>query len=139
MKHILIIIVSLLFGCESDSMNEKQVEIIGIWKLDEVTNSWSMDKTPAADLDYEEYYEFRADSTVRKYRSDGEEALGTFTVKELSDGRYFEISYNDPDTELKESCSENEFLKIEDDKLKGGSLPCDGPGLSYIKITSSKE
>ena len=107
-------------------------ELKGTWKFSKMVASWGNQETPAADFDYQEFYEFSADGTFRKYRSSGESDSGTYEVKDLSDGKYIITTYTEGAT-LPVSCTPGqEALKIEENGvLYGGALPCDGPALYY--------
>jgi len=140
MKTLIYLSIFTLMACETDNDRDMQDSALtGRWQLVEVISGWTNETTPASTLDYKEYYDFGADSTVRKYRNTGEEALGNYTVEDKSDGIYIKIIYNDPTTDLKATCGEHEFLRWEKGKLYGGSLPCDGPGLNYEKIVRTDE
>ena len=117
-----------------------QDTITGRWELAEVIAGWTGKVTPASGLDYRQYLVFYEDGTFLKTRSNGQSASGTYTTKELSDGVYVEIAYNDANTTLLESCSALEYLRLEENnRLMGGSLPCDGPGLAYTKTGSTSD
>jgi len=133
MRTLIIAIFAMALGCDSGE-NEQNDGLTGTWKLTEVVSGWTNTTTPASELDYEEFYQFKSNKRMKKLRSTGEEAEGTYEVKELSDGTYIEIIYDNPDNDLKESCGGNEFLRVTDGQLQGGSLPCDGPGLTYEKV-----
>ncbi|MTI22617.1 hypothetical protein E1176_16415 [Fulvivirga sp. RKSG066] len=132
MKYLIVAIFIMTLGCDSEEEAQGDA-ITGTWKLSEVVSGWTNEVTPADKLDYAEFYDFKANGKVKKYRSDGKSVEGTYTVEEKSDGTYIEVEYTDVNNELKESCGGNEFLRIEENQLKGGSLPCDGPGLTYVK------
>lgn len=126
-------------SCDKEEPEQQSGEVVGQWQLKEVVSGWTNQTTDASELGYEEFYEFRPDSTMRKFRSNGASASGIYSIQNLSDGKYLEVVYDDEKTDLKESCGGNEFLKIENGNLFGGSLPCDGPGLNYVKVESKKE
>ncbi len=129
-----------LFACELEKgmSVEDQSDIVGKWQLSEMISGWTAEVTPASQLDYNQYFIFNSDGTFLKNRSNGQSASGTYSIKELTSETYVEVTFNKPNSELLESCSSKEYLRLTDDhKLNGGSLPCDGPGLNYTKVWRS--
>lgn len=129
-------VILLISACASEKEGTMKGEdtITGRWELVEVIAGWTGKVTPASVLDYRQYLVFYEDGTFLKTRSNGQSASGTYTIKELSDGVYVEVAFNDENTTLLESCSGIEYLRLEKgNRLIGGSLPCDGPGLAYAK------
>ncbi|MEP2771153.1 MAG: hypothetical protein ABJH05_03325 [Fulvivirga sp.] len=140
MKYLILsILLVVTMSCDKEESEQQSSEIVGQWQLKEVVSGWTNQTTDASELGYEEFYEFRPDSTMRKFRSNGDAASGTYSIQTLSDGKYIEVVYDDENTKLRESCGGNEFLRVEKNQLMGGSLPCDGPGLNYVKVESTKE
>lgn len=107
--------------------------IIGRWHMTGMISGWVLSKTPASQLDYNEYYDFKANGTFLKNRSTVKEnATGKYIIRKLTDGTYMELIFDNKNSELHECLSENEWLKLDDDgKLNTGSLPCDGLGYQY--------
>lgn len=104
-------------GCDKEESEQQSGEVVGQWQLKEVVSGWTNQTTDASELGYEEFYEFRPDSTMRKFRSNGASASGIYSIQNLSDGKYIEVVYDDENTDLKESCGGNEFLRIENGNL----------------------
>lgn len=137
MKQLLILLLPFLFACKSNTIMQDD-GLTGRWKLTEILNPWTNETKPSSILEYQEFYEFGPDNSVKKFRTNGEEARGKYEYKEQDNGLHIEITYEDPRTPLKASCYEKEFITILDNQLKGGSMPCDGPGLTYEKVKNKK-
>lgn len=132
MKNIYLPFLLIIIACSSSDQSDNS--ITGKWELTSLTAGFSNNTMDADQLEYQEYYEFFDSGKFRKYRSTGQEASGSYEKEILSDGEYYKLVYNEGESHLKESCGENEFLKLENGTLNGGSLPCDGPGLTYSKF-----
>lgn len=132
----LFVLACTLLACSSSKdapmQNDTPNTIVGKWQLDRMVAGWTNTVTPGDQLDFESFYEFKADGTFRKYYSTGEEASGTYLQSQKEDGLYLELSYPSP-SDIIISCTPNqEYLQImESGELYGGALPCDGPGVYY--------
>ena len=83
---------------------------------------------------YTEIYEFNADSTFRKYRSDKWEAKGTYTSKYFSDDDYGIIAtYNNKELSYSKE-AQVYFRKVELDLLVESYMASDGPSYYYQRI-----
>ena len=138
MKILLILYLILtVVACQSNGVPEKSplpVSIEGTWKLHSMVSGWTNEKFSAETLEYEEFYIFKEDSTFTKYRTNGESADGTYSTGRNEDGFFVQTFYKE-ESSLRESCTVGrEYLRLgESGTLAGGSLPCDGPALYYVK------
>ena len=92
--------------------------------------------TTGEDMDWQEHYLLSSDSTFVKTRKTKDGSLqdsGTFSIINLSDGKYIEFNYQEKGV-LVGNCSNepSEVLRFESEtKLVGTWWACDGPGLFY--------
>jgi len=135
MKNILFIgaVFLISVGCQSDDTLEADNSLVGTWKLVELYNPWFDTIIPVTELNYTEYYDFRSDGTVKKYRSTNESIIGIYELIQQDDGKYIKIIYKNDRSTLITSCFETESLKILQTGLRGGAVECDGPGRIYKK------
>lgn len=110
------------------------------WKLIEMSGSIAnVPPSTGSDMAWQEYYILNSDSTFIKARETDNVVMqeaGTFTFKELSDGKYFELVYKS-DNDLIGNCTSEakELLKLNSEKkLTGTWWACDGPGLKYERV-----
>ncbi|MEM1336892.1 MAG: hypothetical protein AAF090_13605 [Bacteroidota bacterium] len=92
--------------------------------------------TTGEDMDWQEHYLLSSDSTfikTRKTKDGNLQDSGTFSIINLSDGKYIEFNYQEKSV-LVGNCSNepSEVLRLESEtKLVGTWRACDGPGLFY--------
>jgi hypothetical protein len=109
------------------------------WQLTTMYGQIPNSTTYGSDMEWQESYQLNSDRTFTKTRvRDGvlTEASGTFEFKDLTDGKFLELTYtsNSPiigscTVELKET-----FWVKSDKKMSGTWSNCDGPGLEYERI-----
>lgn len=141
MKYsIPILLIFVCLSCQTNALEEEQ----GLfklqnapqkWELISITSSWTNETTTVDDLDWNEFYILRPDSTFLKSReTDGNtiEATGTFTNVDSSDRPYLELLF-ETGGELRASCSQGkELLSYKRNTLINGSwVACDGPRMVY--------
>lgn len=91
-----------------------------------------------ADMEWQEHYILFVDNTFVKLRVINNRSIednGTFSIVELSDGKYIEFTYKEK-SELVGNCSNQakEFLRFESEtELVGTWWACDGPGMFYVR------
>ena len=94
----LLALTCTLLSCSSSKdapmQDESSNALVGKWQLDRMVAGWTNTVTPGDQLDFESYYEFRADGTFKKYYSTGEEASGTYQQQEKEDGTYLFSDYS---------------------------------------------
>ena len=142
-KNILIVFVSLVIiaSCSKDkSADLTSVELFGTWELTKMSSSWIDHETTGSDMDWQEFYMFKSDSTFSKSRDRNEQvstASGQFSIKKWHTGeKYIELSFNES-SDIVGSCYGNdreELYWIDKKKLASNWFACDGPGLEYLKV-----
>lgn len=134
-------ILVLFFACNDVQLKSGEQEPITVddqrWQLVRMSGSFANSATTGADMDWQESYALTAEGTFTKTRQEeGVEiqAVGTYQVVELSDGPYFEFTYNERST-LIGNCTGDltELLAFRENTLYGTWQACDGPGLEYKK------
>ncbi len=140
-KQILfLMIIGILFSCnKNDDGINLETEIIGNWKLIQMTGSIPNSETTGIEMEWQETYRLNADGTFEKSRDrDGviTEVSGTYNIIDLSDGKYLEFIFND-ESQIIGSCysglKEEMFIQSEN-TFSSTWRACDGPGLVYEKV-----
>lgn len=139
-------LVLLIFSCQSSDENITPVQIMGKWKLIQVSYTSMIAGQPDSTISppYEEILELRADSTFRRYRSTGYEATGTFSLRQygrdevgiLANFTDKTLSYHDLPDYRQFSYTEGQvyFRQVELDILVESYMASDGPSFYYQKI-----
>lgn len=140
MKNLIFIslLICSLFSCsEDDKFNFEQYP--QKWQLVKMTGQIPNSEVTGANMEWQESYMLNSDGTFTKYRERSgilTEASGTFAFKDLSGGKYLELTY-ESDNDIIGSCysepSESLWLKSKN-KLMGTWSYCDGPGLEYRRV-----
>ena len=92
--------------------------------------------TSGSDMEWQESYLLNSDGAFTKSRERNGviiEASGTFVFKDLTDGKYLELSY-ESNSVIIGSCTAGlkETLWVRSEKKMSGTWSyCDGPGLEY--------
>lgn len=130
----------LLFSnCQSNDQAHTAPQITGKWRLIKLEHGWTGKTILAQTLPYQEIYEFNADNTFRKYRTDGWVATGTYAKKQLEEQNYFEAAFEKQD--LSSGCTAGKayLQQLESDLLIEDNLACDGPKLYYQRVKDEEE
>ncbi len=134
-------ITIFIVACNDVQLDQEEHRDISVedqqWKLVRMTGSTMNSETTGADMEWQETYSLSEDGTFIKTRVvDGStfQALGTYQVIDLSDGTYFEFSYNQQSSIIG-NCTGDliELLSFRDNSLIGTWWACDGPGLEYLR------
>ena len=143
-KYIYLFILLVLFsGCNDDDDSQEPFDIKSFpqtWVLDQMTIGLSGQVLTENELPYQETIALQNDKRFVKTR----DSEGTITVGEGSfsfitseAGIVLNMIY-DSDTNLISSCSGEKnierFNVSSSSSISGGSSPCDGPALFYIRI-----
>jgi hypothetical protein len=130
----------ILSACQSIPEKISPSHIRGTWQLEQYYSIETNLYYPATSLPYLEYYDFSEDGTFRKYRSNGIETGGTYTIKPYQEAYYADLKYfseTDPGKiQLQWACNYQELtLKPSTaNSLEQDNTPCDGPRYYYQKI-----
>ncbi len=135
----------LVLSCQSKEGNTTSSETIEKWKLVKITETGLMPEREISSLPYEEIYEFKSDSTFRRYRSNGYEATGTYSVQHYGQDDYgfiakfddTESSYHElpPYGKLYSYTKGQVYLKQSKlDELIESYIASDGPSFYYLKV-----
>jgi hypothetical protein len=135
MKNILFLFVSvwILNSCTKESNLDKFPQT---WKLTSMSGQTSNSSTSGSDMEWQETYILKSDGTFTKSRERNGviiEASGNFVFKDLTDGKYLELSYESNSTIIG-SCTPGlkETLWVRSESNMSGTWSyCDGPGLEY--------
>lgn len=142
-KQILfLMIIGILFSCNKndDGNNDDnlETEIIGKWKLIQMTGNIPNSETTGTEMEWQETYQLNTDGTFQKSRNrDGiiTEVSGTYNLVDSSNERFIEFIFDD-ESEIIGSCYSNlkeEMFFQSDNTFSSTWSACDGPGLKYEK------
>ncbi|GCC51573.1 hypothetical protein SanaruYs_17990 [Chryseotalea sanaruensis] len=113
------------------------------WQLIEMAGNMS-DVPPqkGEDMSWQEYYTLQPDSTFTKVRKTDKKmvASGRYAFVKIEDEQYVEFTYDSPN-EIIGSCyaEAKETLRLVNGKMFGTWQACDGPGLTYERVTVNCE
>ncbi|MFD0975272.1 hypothetical protein [Salinimicrobium gaetbulicola] len=135
-----LMVIGVLFSCNKndDSINLES-EIIGSWKLIQMTGSIPNSETTGSEMDWQETYQLNSNGTFQKSRErDGvvTEVSGTYNLTDNSKEQLLELNFNS-ESEIIGSCTSNikETMIFQSETIFYNSWnACDGPGLKYEKI-----
>jgi len=145
-KQILfLMIIGILFSCNknddgnNDDIDNLETEVIGNWKLIQMTGNIPNSETTGTEMEWQETYQLNTDGTFQKSRNRNgiiTEVSGTYNLVDSSNERFIEFIFND-ENEIIGSCYSN-FLKEEmffqsNNTFSSTWSACDGPGLKYEK------
>jgi hypothetical protein len=146
--------VSILFllACESNKLDITDASaskitatsITGQWQVDKVMHGWTGKIVGAETLPNQEFYQFNADSSFRKFTSEGVETTGTYSLSQNKEGNYdialTFIAETDPGkVALQFSCGGTLVLQLsQEEGLTESNLPCDGPKKYYRRLEEDK-
>jgi len=140
MKNLMLIslLICTLSSCTKDEKFDSK-QYPQKWQLIKMTGQIPNSETTGADMEWQESYLLNSDGTFTKSRERSgilTEVSGTFVFKDLSDGKFLELTY-ETDNDIIGSCyadhTESLWLKSES-KLMGTWSYCDGPGLEYERV-----
>ena len=143
MRKLCVLLVCMCFFACSDSDDSGNVFNIDSfpqrWELTTMTGSIRGAVFEGDQLPWQESINLKGDGSFIKVRLIDNQTLqgaGIFVFSEENDQMFLTLEF-DSETELIESCSREKitesFLMPTANLLNGGSAPCDGPGLFYIK------
>jgi hypothetical protein len=138
MKRIFFIylFIGTLFSCsrefDYDQFPQK-------WQLTKMTGQISESGVSGSDMDWQESYLLNSNGTFIKSRERNgilTEVSGTFTFKDLWDGKYLELNYESGNALIGSCYSEpKELLWVRSESRMDGTWSyCDGPGLEYERV-----
>ena len=139
-QTLFLMVIGVLFSCNKndDSINLES-EIIGSWKLIQMTGSIPNSETTGSEMDWQETYQLNSNGTFQKSRErDGvvTEVSGTYNLTDNSKEQLLELNFNS-ESEIIGSCTSNikETMIFQSETIFYNSWNnCDGPGLKYEKI-----
>jgi hypothetical protein len=138
-KQILfLIIIGILCSCSKNDINLEN-QIIGNWKLIQMSGTIPNSETTGTEMDWQETYLLNTDGTFQKSRNrDGviTDISGTYKLINNSTESLLELNFNS-ESEIIGSCTSNtkETMNIQSETIFLSSWnACDGPGLRYEKI-----
>jgi hypothetical protein len=138
-KQILfLMIIGILCSCSKNEINLEN-QIIGNWKLIQMSGTIPNSETTGTEMDWQETYLLNTDGTFQKSRNrDGviTEISGTYKLINNSTESLLELNFNS-ESEIIGSCTSNtkETMNIQSETIFLSSWnACDGPGLRYEKI-----
>jgi hypothetical protein len=141
MKRIFLFVFSAIvaFGCQEltkpdgyEIDNGCGLEL----KLVKMSSSWTGDQSTNDALEWQETITLRNDSSFLKRRiREGavSEAAGRYIYVTLDDRHYVQLTYDQPESEMRTSCSPTELIEVKSStQFKNTEWPaCDGPALEY--------
>jgi len=138
-KQILfLMIIGILCSCSKNEINLEN-QIIGNWKLIQMSGTIPNSETTGTEMDWQETYLLNTDGTFQKSRNrDGviTDISGTYKLINNSTESLLELNFNS-ESEIIGSCTSNtkETMNIQSETIFLSSWnACDGPGLKYEKI-----
>ncbi|WP_066225366.1 hypothetical protein [Formosa haliotis] len=136
---LICLLLGLLLACSNDDdSNTNTTEVIGTWKLTEMTGNLPNSTTSGDEMEWQETYLFNPDLTFTKSRERNgitTEASGTFLLKQTSHESLLELKFN-TENDIIGSCYSDlkeDFYIEASNTLSSTWKNCDGPGLIYKK------
>ena len=136
---LFLMVVGVLFSCNKNDDNiNLESEIIGTWKLIQMTGSIPNSETTGTAMDWQEVYQLNTNGTFQKSRErDGiiKEVSGTYSLINNSNEQLLKLNFNN-ESEIIGSCTSNteETMIFQTETIFFSSWnACDGPGLKYEK------
>lgn len=128
----------LLSACFNAQQTQESACIVK-WQLTEMTgNMTNVPPLKGNDMSWQESYTLRPDSTFTKNRQGAQQlqATGRYILVETGEEQFIEFTY-DSANEIIGSCLADvkETLRLSNGKLYGTWQACDGPGLTYERVT----
>ena len=140
MKNQILLLIVILCSCNTnnDSINVES-EIVGTWKLIQMTGNIPNSETTGAEMEWQETYQLHTNGTFQKSRVQNgavTEASGTYNLTHNFNEQVLELDFNS-ESEIIGSCVSNtkETMIFQSETIFFSSWnACDGPGLKYEKI-----
>ena len=138
-KILFLMIIGVLFSCNKNDDNDTENELVGNWKLIQMTGSIPNSETSGTEMEWQETYVLNANGTFLKSRDrDGitTEVSGTYNFINNSNEPLIELNF-DTASDIIGSCTSNmkETMNLQSETIFLSSWEaCDGPGLKYEKI-----
>lgn len=138
-KILFLMIIGVLFSCNKNDDNDIENELVGDWKLIQMTGSIPNSETSGTEMEWQETYVLNANGTFLKSRDrDGitTEVSGTYNFITNSNEPLIELNF-DIESEIIGSCTSNrkETMNLKSETIFLSSWEaCDGPGLKYKKF-----
>ncbi len=133
------LVIGFLFSCNKKDDPQIETELVGNWKLVEMTGSVPNSETTGADMEWQESYQLNEDGTFLKSRNrDGviTESSGTYQEVNSLNERLLELIFNE-ESEILGTCYSDvlkENMVFQSDNIFSSTWQaCDGPGLKYQK------
>ncbi len=136
---LLLLLIGTLCSCSKDDFSVGLNDVIGNWKLVQMTGNIPNSETTGSEMEWQESYLLNSDGTFQKSRDrDGLviEAFGTYSLIENTEEVFLELNFNNQ-SEIIGSCSSDikESMTFQSENIFTSSWnACDGPGLKYEKI-----
>ncbi len=135
----IILLCGMVYSCNPGSTPIAPFGIFGKWQLVKLESGWTGEVIDAKSLPYQESYEFRSDSTFRKFRTDSLVATGKYTQKDFSGEKYIELSFDNEESSSGCTRGKTYLQQPERDVLIENNQPCDGPKLYFQRVKEKKE
>lgn len=139
MKKVFLLLAGIwiITSCHKESDLDKFPQK---WQLTTMFGQIPNSTISGSDMEWQESYILNSDGTFTKSRIRNgvlTEASGTFVFKELTDGKFLELYFNNS-SNIIGSCTNSalkETLWVRSEiKMLGTWSECDGPGLEYERI-----
>lgn len=136
-KLILFVCVFLFVSCNENE--PVPFDILGEWKLIQMSGSIPNSQTTGADMEYQETYVFNSNGTFEKTRDTKgviKKAYGVYKAYITPNEKVLELTYS-LESSIIGSCTSNlkEVMNItSNSSFSSIWQACDGPGLDYKKI-----
>lgn len=138
-KHILfLLMIGFLCSCNKSDDFNMETEVIGNWKLIQITGSFPNSLTTGTEMDWQETYRLFIDGTFQKSRNRNGiiiEVSGTYNLITNPNETLLELNFN-IESEIVGSCisTTKETMRLQSKTIFLSSWnACDGPGLKYEK------
>jgi hypothetical protein len=137
------ILSGILFTACFNTQQTQESTCVVKWQLAEMTgNMANVPPLKGETMSWQESYTLQPDSTFTKQRQSDKQwvATGRYKIVNMGDEQFIELSYDAP-SEIIGSClgADKEILRLLDGKLYGTWQACDGPGLTYERMTVNCE
>lgn len=141
MKKIafIFIVIGILYSCNSDDNSNSNAELIGNWKLIQMTGNIPNSTTTGSEMEWQETYLLKTDGSFKKSRDRNgviTDVSGTYKLIKSSNEIFLELNFNN-ESEIIGSCYSNlkeEMFFQSENTLSSTWQNCDGPGLKYEKV-----
>lgn len=140
-QKLLVILLGIVFlnSCKNNDEYNIQTEVIGNWKLIQMTGNIPNAVTTGTEMEWQETYQFFNDGTFKKSRNKDEviiEVSGVYDIINNSTETLIHLNFSN-ESEIVGSCTSNtkETMKLQSQNIFLSSWSaCDGPGLKYERV-----